>query len=56
MIVIVSHMVLPGVDRPFPTTVQRHSPMFSGPFEQILHYFIGTLLFGRPNDLLAASF
>lgn len=44
-----------GLSWPSPRPVQRHSPMFPGPFEQILHHFIGALLLGRPNDLLPAA-
>lgn len=51
-----SHMGFPGVHRPFTTAVKRNSSMFPGPFEQILHHFIGTLFFRRPNDLLATAF
>lgn len=51
-----SHMGFPGISRPFPTAVQRNGSVFPGPFEQILHHFVGTLLLRRPNDLLATSF
>lgn len=52
----VSHMGLPGVSRPLPIAVQGNSSMLPGPFEEILHHFIGTLFLRRPNDLLATSF
>lgn len=44
-----------GLSGPFPTAIQRHSSMFPGPLEQILHHLIGALLLGRPNDLLPTA-
>lgn len=44
-----------GLSQPFPGAIQRHSSMFPGPLEQILHHLIGALLLGRPDNLLPAA-
>lgn len=49
-------MGFPGVRRPLPTAVQRHSSVLPGPFEQILHHLVGALLLRGPDDLLPTSF